>query len=137
MSGPEMIVLTFRPLEESAEAVLDPQGLKLFPPAGDNFMGVGLMAHIPYQFVVGRIKHVMERDGQIDDAEGRTEVAAILFHDRFNQLPNFTGQLRQLLRRKLLQVRRTVDALEQGCAAHAVILLRKYSCTWMSGVSSG
>ncbi len=43
---------------------------------GEQFPGVGLVPDIPENLVGGRIELVQEGDGQFDDTERRTDVAA-------------------------------------------------------------
>ena len=41
-------------------------------------MGIGLMANIPDQLILRRIKHIVKGDGQLDDAKPCAEVATSL-----------------------------------------------------------
>src|SRR5271168_2672905 len=43
---------------------------------GQDFVGVGLMPDIPDQSVVRRVEDVMQRHGQLDDAEACAEMTA-------------------------------------------------------------
>ena len=45
-------------------------------PSGQNLVRIGLMADVPDDAVARRVEQVVQRDGQLDDAEPRPEVAA-------------------------------------------------------------
>ena len=70
MSGFDDVILTFRPFGEAADAFVLTEGMKFIASAGQKFVGIGLMADIPDQFVVGRIKDIVQGNGQFDHARG-------------------------------------------------------------------
>ena len=43
--------------------------------AGDDLVRIALVADVPDQLVVGRVEHIMDGDGQLDDAEARAQDA--------------------------------------------------------------
>ena len=70
------VVGTFLPLGKTAEALVLTQGVKPVPPTGQQFMGIGLMAHIPDDFVIRRIKDIMQGDGKFHHSETGRKMAA-------------------------------------------------------------
>ena len=52
------------------------QGTDAVAPAGQDLVRIGLMADIPDQPVVRRVEHVVQRDGELDDAKAGAEMAA-------------------------------------------------------------
>ena len=61
MAGSEHIVLALRPLQKSADPILHTQGVELVFAPGNNFVCIGLVANVPDQFVLRRIKNAEER----------------------------------------------------------------------------
>src|SRR5437660_12471699 len=76
MPGSEGVVVRFITAQKTAEAAILFDGTKLIATAGENLMGIGLVAHIPNQAIARRIESVMKRHGQFDRAEGSASVAA-------------------------------------------------------------
>ena len=62
-------------------------------PAGEDLVRIGLVPDVPDDAVMRRIEHVVQRDGEFDDAEPRAEVAAGDGHRRDRLLPEFVGNL--------------------------------------------
>ena len=104
--------LSERARETRDPAVL-PQVRHPLAPAREDLVRVGLVADVPHQAIVGRVEHVVQRDGQLDGAEVRTEVPARL-RDRLEQVAaQLDGQLLQLGAIEAPQVSRRRHALEQ------------------------
>ena len=76
MRGTERVVFALRTLGEARQAPALAQGSDAVAPPGQNLMRIGLMADIPDQPVARRIEDVMQRDGELDDAEPRAKMAA-------------------------------------------------------------
>ena len=114
----ERIVLALGPLGEAGQ----PAGLAQRPdpvaPAGQDLVGIGLMADIPDQLVLGRVEHVVQRHRQLDDAEPGAEMAA---GDR-DGIDRLGAQLVRQLAKAVLgqppQVGRELDAVEQRSVYH-------------------
>src|SRR5262245_57520720 len=69
MRRSEAVVFAFRAFGEAREAATLAKGPDLVPPGGEDLVRIGLMANIPDQPVARRVEEIMERDGQLDDAE--------------------------------------------------------------------
>ncbi len=83
-------------------------------------MRIGLVADIPNEPVFGRVEHVVQRDGQLDDAESSAEMPARRRDgaDRFGS--QFVGYLSKVRLVVASQVSRALDAIE-----HVASLFRK------------
>ena len=66
--------------------------------AGDELVHVGLVARVPHDGVVGRREDAVQGDGELDDAEVRSQMPAGLGDARDEEPPD--------LRRERLQLRR-------------------------------
>jgi hypothetical protein len=111
--GAERVELALRAAREARDPAVLPQVRHALAPAGEDLVRVGLVADVPHQAIVGRVEHVMQRDGQLDRAEVRAEMSARL-RDRLQQVPaQFDGQLLQLGAIESPQVSRRSHALEQ------------------------
>ena len=94
MTRAERVVLALGAFAEAGQAAGLTQGADAVAAAGEDLVGVGLVANIPNQLVGRRVEHMMERDGELDHAKARAEMAAG-HRDGCNQL------LSQLLRQRL------------------------------------
>ena len=60
MPGPEGVVWAFVHLGEAADTVPHTIFAEKFPPAGEDFVGVGLVTYVKYNLILGRIIYIME-----------------------------------------------------------------------------
>ena len=72
MGGAKRIKLAFGTLWKTAQSTHLPQGLHALASAGQDFVRVGLMAHIPHHPVFRRIEHIVQGHSELH----RTEVGA-------------------------------------------------------------
>ena len=79
---------------------------------GQDLVGIGLMAYVPDQPVARRIEEIMQRDGQLDDAKARTEMAAGHRHRIDHLLPELGGELRQLGLRQSTEIFGRIDLIQ-------------------------
>ena len=115
MRGAERVVFALGALGEAGKAAALAQRADAVAPAGEDLVRIGLVADVPDQPVARRVEHVVQRDGQFDDAEAGAEMAAG-DRDRVDRLlPQLVGELAQVGRRKLPQVLRQFDLVEQRC----------------------
>ena len=69
VAGAEGVVLALAHLWKSTQSPFGSDRGELISPSGDNFVGVCLMAHIPYQLVVGGVEDIMQSHGQLHHAQ--------------------------------------------------------------------
>ena len=60
MAGAKGIVLALAALGKAAKAAVLTQGWELLSSAGDNFVDVGLVAHIKHNFILGRRENAVQ-----------------------------------------------------------------------------
>ena len=72
----ERIVFAFRAERKTVQAVRLANRAKTIFASRQNFVNVNLMAHVPDKFVLRRGENFVQRNGKLDDAEIRTEMAA-------------------------------------------------------------
>ena len=113
MRGAERIIFALGALGEAAEAAALAQGADALAPASNNLVRIGLMADVPHQFVVRRVEHIMESDGQLDHAKAGTEVAPGHRNGVNHFLAEFIRQLPQLPGFQPAQIGRNVDLVEK------------------------
>ncbi len=76
MPRAERIVGRFLALGEAREAVLLADAEHPVAPPGEDLVRISLVADVPDQTVLRRVEDIVQRDGQLDHAEPRTEMAA-------------------------------------------------------------
>ena len=52
------------------------QGVERFPAAGEDFVGIGLVADIPDHLVFGGVEDIMDGNGEVDRAQAGRQMAA-------------------------------------------------------------
>src|SRR5262249_19544525 len=87
-------------------------------PTGDDLVGIGLVSDIPDEPVVRRIEHVVERHCELDHAQARAQVSAGHRDSADRLLTQLVRELAQVAFRKLAQILRRVDAVEQPILYH-------------------
>ncbi len=126
VGGAERIVFALAPLGEAGQAAALAQGADAVAPAGQDLVRIGLVADVPDQPVVGRVEHIMERDGQLDHAEPRAEMAAGDRDRRDRLRAQLVGELAELLGLQFAQVFGCTDLIEErryGAVGHC-------GCIW-------
>jgi hypothetical protein len=81
-------------------------------PPGQQLVHVRLVAGVEDDGVPGRVEHPVDRDGQLDDAEVRAEVAAGLRHRGDEELPDLRREPGELLAAQPVEVPRSADRLQ-------------------------
>ena len=113
MRGAERIVIALGTLGEAGKATGGAQRADAVAPAGQDLVRIGLMADIPDQPVLRGIEDIVDRGGQLDDAETRAEVAAGHRHGVDGLLPQFIGDLPDLLDLQLAKIGGRADRIEK------------------------
>ena len=111
MGGAEEVVFAFRALGEAREPAALAQRADAVAPAGQDLVRIGLMADVPDEPVSGRVEHIVQRDGQLDDAEARAQMAAG-DRDRADRLgAQFFGDLGEVALAQRAQIGRRRNAV--------------------------
>ncbi len=71
MRRAERVVFALGALGEAGQAAALAQRADAVAPAGQDLVRIGLVADVPDQPVARRVEDVVQRDGQLDDAEAR------------------------------------------------------------------
>jgi hypothetical protein len=112
---PERVVLALRAPGEAGEAAALAEGADAVAAAGQDLVGVGLVADVPDQPVVRSVEDVMERDGELDHAEAGAEMAAGDRHRRDGLGAKLVGELAKLRRLQPAKLGGRAGGVEQRC----------------------
>ena len=69
MARIEAVAVALLALGEPAHPSVFAQGIEAFPPSGQEFMGIGLMSHIPYDLVLRQVQGQVQGHGQLHGAQ--------------------------------------------------------------------
>ncbi len=105
----------------AAEAVFLAQGGEKLPAAGQDLMGVGLVAGVPDQLVLGRVVNVMQSHGDLHRAQAGSQVSAGLGDGPDYLAPELGAKRGQLVHRELPEIRGSLHAVQHGSC---VLLVR-------------
>ena len=86
------IIIRLKAVGKPRNAPLLAQGMESFPASRENLVGVGLMAYIPNQFVLGKIKYTVERQRQFYGSQARCQVSPVFSHRLYDKGPQFLSQ---------------------------------------------
>mgnify|MGYP003341586177 CR=1 FL=1 len=106
MGGTKGIVGALATHRKSADSVQLAQGMHPLAPSGQDFVRIGLMAHIPHDAVVRRVEHIVQRHGEFNRTEVGAEVPTGLGNAVQQIRAQFIGQRLQLLTRQAAQISR-------------------------------
>ena len=87
------VVLGLGPARIAGQSVALPQGREPVLPAGQDLVHVALVAGVEDHRIARGLEDPVQRDGQLDHAEVRSEVAAGLAHVLDQEAPDLLGQL--------------------------------------------
>ncbi len=76
MTGAEDVVLRFVPAQELPHPVFLADGSERLSPSGQHLVRVALVTDVPNEPVARGIEDVVQRDGELDRAQPRGEMAA-------------------------------------------------------------
>src|SRR5215831_18223325 len=101
MSCPVGILVALRTKGKTAQAGRAANRGETVTAAGKQFMNVALVADVPNKLVFGGIENEMKRQGQFDNSEIRSKMAAVFGQDGDHFLPHFLRQDLQLFKSQL------------------------------------
>ena len=109
----ERIVFAFRALGEAAEPAALAQGADTVAAPGQDLVRIALVPDVPHQLVFRRIENIVDRRGQFDHAQTRSQMATGLA-DRVDHFgTQFVGELPQLVLAELAEIVWGIDRIEQ------------------------
>ena len=108
----ERVVFAFLPAGKAAQPVQLPQGGKVPASAGEQLMGVALVAHIENQLILRAVKHPMQRNGQLHRPQIGGQVPAVYRHGADDFFPDVLCQCFQFLFRQRFQLGRGLNIRE-------------------------
>ncbi len=76
----EGVVCAFLARREWSKAAMLLDGVQLVAASGQHLVRISLMAYVPYDPVVGRVKDIVQGDGELHRAQARGEMPAHLTH---------------------------------------------------------
>ena len=93
VAGAESVVFAFLAARESADAAVAAVGAELIFAAGQDFVAVGLMPHVPDQTVVRGVENVVDSDGKLYHTQTGTEMAGMFGGLLDDKMPQLIAQL--------------------------------------------
>ena len=66
--------------------------MERFAAAGQDLVGIGLMAHVPDDLVLRRVIDVVQGHGQLDGPQARSQVAGVGAQFRDHEVAQLAGQ---------------------------------------------
>ena len=113
MSGSIAVMLALGAQGEPVQPAGLPDGIELLAAAGEDLMGIDLVADIPDKPVLRRIEDIMQGQGQLHDPEIGAQMAACFGQCLDQEFTNLGGQIRQLCMTQALDVGRRLDGFQQ------------------------
>ena len=74
MARTKVVKLAFAPLEVARYPVFLAQGVEVMVATGDQLVGIGLVAHIPGDFIAIEVEGLIQRQGQLHHPQPRAQV---------------------------------------------------------------
>ena len=96
MATVEHVVRRFGPPREATHAIELAERREPVEAAGQELVGVRLMAGVPHDAIARRLEQSVQGDGQLDDAKRRSEVAARAGHRPDDRVADLDGKLGEL-----------------------------------------
>ena len=113
VSYAEGVIFAFAHFRETAQSPAAAQGLECFAPAGQNLMGIGLMAHIEDELVLRSVIDIMQRRNQLHRAETGPEMPRVFRAHLYHIRTELTAELRELGDLEFPQIFGRIDIVEQ------------------------
>ena len=114
MRRAERVVAAFRSPREAGQAARLTQGADAVAAAGEDFVGIGLVADIPDHPVARGVEHIMQGHRKLDHAKAGAKMAARDGHRVDGLPPEFVGDLPQVRFGQRPQVGGRRDAVKHG-----------------------
>ena len=113
MGGAERVIFALGAFGEAREPAALAQRADARAPAGEDLVRIGLMPDVPDQAVARSVKHVVQRDCQLDYTKAGAEVAAGGRNGADCLGAQFVCELFEVARRQTAQIFGGLDFVEQ------------------------
>ena len=114
------IVRTFGAQHEPVQAARSAYGVEPVPAPGQQLVHVGLVAHVKQEHVVRRMENIVQRDGELHDAEVRAQMPTVVRKDGDQLFAYLRGQLFEFGKGVLPYLLRRIDMFEYACHSNRV-----------------
>ena len=104
MACAESVVNGFVASQKTRQSSVLFDRMQLVAPSGQYLVGISLMADVPDELVIRRVKHIMHRHRQLNGTEACTCVTADTRTRVDNKLPHLVRDLLQILDTQLPQI---------------------------------
>ena len=94
MARHEGVVLALVRIRETTDTAELTVGGEAGSPSREDLMSVSLMAHVPDDLILRHVIHIMQCDGQLHDAEARSQVSRIMRELVDDETTQFVANLR-------------------------------------------
>lgn len=113
MARSKSVVFTLAHPGKAADPFIFTVCIKNLLSSGEDLVSVSLMAHIPYDLVVGSIIDVMERDRQLNNTEAGTEMSGVGADFVNDKLSEFITDPDQIKLAQLPEIFRSIYFIKQ------------------------
>ena len=97
---------------EAAQAAVGAYGGELVATTGNDFVGIGLVAHVPDEFIVGGVEDVVQGQGQLDGAKAGGQMSGMGGKGVDDVVAQLDAQLPKVLNREATKVLHGVDVVK-------------------------
>ncbi len=111
----ERIIFALAALGEARKAAALAQRADAVAAPGDDLVRIALVADVPHDLVARRVEHIVERGGQLDHAQPRTQMPARGADGADHLGAQFVGELAELVGLQFAEVGGDIHRVEQRC----------------------
>ena len=116
------VVRALSPLRKTRDTAQLAQRVHAVTAAGEDLVGIGLVAHVPHQAVFRGVEHMVQGHGQLHRSQVGAEVPAGLRNALQYKTTQLGGQHLEVCPGQFAHVCRIVDGLQQGVGSRGHLL---------------
>ena len=120
MADDKRIVLALARAGKAGYPPFFPQGVKLFRPAGQEFMRIALVADIPDELILGGAEFPVHRHRNLHNPEIGGQMAAGFRHGFHQHITNFSAQIFQLRPGQCFHIIGRMDIFQIFCIGQRI-----------------
>ena len=114
MGRPEAVKIAFTPFGKAIESVALPDFPDFVAAAGEDLVGVGLVADVPNDPVFRRLEDIVQGNRKLDNAKPRAEMPACRCRRINGFRPQFGSHLGKIALRQFTQIGRQLNGIQKG-----------------------